>query len=232
MIKFDNVSKIYSPNHLRPEETVALKDISFGIEQGEFVVIAGRSGAGKTTIARLIIGEIKPEQGKIFFDNFEVNLVKSKNLSAIRQKIGVVFQDYKLLCQKTVFENVAYALEVLGIDEGRIKEEVPKVLKIVSLDGHANHFPSELSGGEQQRVAIARAIVHRPKLLIADEPTGNLDPYNTWDIVKLLQKINEFGTTVILATHDQDIINHLEKRVISLDKGKIVGDHKKGKYII
>ncbi|MDP2930564.1 MAG: cell division ATP-binding protein FtsE [bacterium] len=232
MIKFDNVSKIYPPNHLRPQETVALKDVSLEIKKGEFVVIAGRSGAGKTTIVRLIISEIKPEKGKIFFDDFEVNTVKSKDLSAMRQKIGVVFQDYKLLSQKTVFENVAYALEVLGIDEGRIKEEVPKVLKIVGLENHANHFPSELSGGEQQRVAIARAIVHRPKLLIADEPTGNLDPYNIWDIVKLLQKINEFGTTVILATHNQDIINNLEKRVISLEKGQIVGDHKKGKYII
>ncbi len=232
MVVFKEVTKIFPPNHLNSNETVALNDVSFEIKEGEFVALAGRSGAGKTTIVRLIIGELKPEKGKILFDNLEVNAVKNKDLSTIRQKIGVVFQDFKLLSQKTVFENIAYALEVLGAPDEQIKREVPQVLKIVGLENRANHFPAELSGGEQQRTAIARAMVHRPKLLVADEPTGNLDPYNTWDVVKVLLKINEMGTTVILATHDQDIINHLERRFISLDKGKLIGDHNKGKYII
>ncbi len=232
MIVFKEISKIFPPNHLNSCETIALNEVSFEIKEGEFVALAGRSGAGKTTIVRLIIGEIKPEKGKIFFDNGEVGGVNNKDLCVMRQKIGVVFQDYKLLSQKTVFENVAYALEVLGASDEQIKRDVPQVLRIVGLENRASHFPTELSGGEQQRTAIARAMVHRPKLLIADEPTGNLDPYNTWDVIKVLLKINEMGTTVILATHDQDIINHLEKRVISLDRGKLIGDHNKGKYII
>jgi cell division transport system ATP-binding protein len=179
-----------------------------------------------------LIGEEKPTRGRVFFDKIEVSRMKRGDLPELRRKIGVVFQDYKLLPKKTVFENVAYALEVNGVQEPQIKEEVPKVLKIVGLAERAEHFPYELSGGEKQRVALARALVHRPEVIVADEPTGNLDPYHTWDIVKLLQKINELGKTVILATHDQDIINSLERRVISLEEGKLLKDEKKGKFII
>jgi len=241
MIKFQGVSKIYPANNLHSEPTEALKDISFEIKEKEFVLIAGRSGAGKTTLIKLLIGEEKPTKGRIFFNfeddqgitrNLEVNKLKRKDLPELRRHIGVVFQDYKLLPRKTVFENVAYALEVVGAQDPQIKNEVPKALRIVGLEERSNHFPSELSGGEKQRVAIARALIHRPDLIIADEPTGNLDPYHTWDIIKLLLKINELGETVILATHDQDIINNLEKRVISLEDGKLIKDEKKGKYII
>jgi len=241
MIKFQGVNKIYPANNFHPEPTEALKDISFEIKEKEFVLIAGRSGAGKTTLIKLLIGEEKPTKGRIFFNfeddqgitrNLEVNKLKRKDLPELRRHIGVVFQDYKLLARKTVFENVAYALEVVGAQDPQIKNEVPKALRIVGLEERSNHFPSELSGGEKQRVAIARALIHRPDLIIADEPTGNLDPYHTWDIIKLLLKINELGETVILATHDQDIINNLEKRVISLEDGKLIKDEKKGKYII
>lgn len=232
MIVFKQVSKIYPPNHLREKPTPALKEVSFEIKAKEFVVVAGRSGAGKTTLIRLMIGEEKPTKGRIFFDKIEINKIKRKDLPRLRQRIGVVFQDYKLLGQKTVFENVAYALEAIGAEDDQIKEEVPQALKIVGLENRSDHFPRELSGGEKQRVAIARAMIHRPDLVIADEPTGNLDPYHTWDIVKLLLKINELGTTVILATHDQDVINSLEKRVISLEKGRLIKDEEKGKFII
>jgi cell division transport system ATP-binding protein len=241
MIKFQGVSKIYPANNLHPEPTEALKDISFEIKEKEFVLIAGRSGAGKTTLIKLLIGEERPSKGRVFFNfkdsqgitrNLEVNKLKRRDLPELRRRIGVVFQDYKLLARKTVFENVAYALEVIGAQDPQIKNEVPKALRIVGLEERSNHFPSELSGGEKQRVAIARALIHRPDLIIADEPTGNLDPYHTWDIIKLLLKINELGETVILATHDQDIINSLEKRVISLEQGKLIKDEKKGKYII
>jgi cell division transport system ATP-binding protein len=238
MITFKEVSKVYPATRLRPKPTVALKDISFEIEEGEFVIVAGRSGAGKTTLVKLIIGEEKPTRGRVSFNlegeqlsDEKAKTIKS-DLSVLRRQIGVIFQDYKLLRKKTVFENVAFALEVMGAPDEQIKNEVPRALKIVGLEERADNFPPELSGGEKQRTAIARALVHRPKILLADEPTGNLDPYHTWDIIKLLVKINELGTTVILATHDQDIINELEKRVISLEKGRLIGDHKKGKFII
>jgi len=241
MIKFQGISKTYPANNLNPKSTQALKEISFEIKEKEFVLIAGRSGAGKTTIIKMLTGEEKPTKGRVFFSfeddqkavkNVEVNKLKRKDLPELRRHIGVVFQDYKLLPKKTVFENVAYALEVAGARDEQIENEVPKVLKIVGLEGRSGHFPTELSGGEKQRVAIARALIHRPKLIIADEPTGNLDPYHTWDIIKLLLKINELGETVILATHDQDIVNNLEKRVISLEDGRLLKDDQKGKYII
>ncbi len=241
MIKFDSVSKVYPATRLRPKPTVALKDVSFEVKDNEFVIVAGRSGAGKTTLVKLIIGEEKPTKGGVSFSfqgeqpfvgELEMGKIKKRDLSALRRQIGVIFQDYKLLRKKTVFENVAFALEVIGVSDEQIKNEVPRVLKIVGLKERADNFPLELSGGEKQRTAIARALVHRPKILLADEPTGNLDPYHTWDIIKLLVRINELGTTVILATHDQDIINELEKRVISLEKGRLIGDHKKGKFII
>jgi cell division transport system ATP-binding protein len=229
MIKFDSVSKVYPATRLRPKPTVALKAVSFEIKDNEFVIVAGRSGAGKTTLVKLIIGEEKPTKGSV---SFSFQGEQLSDLSVLRRQIGVIFQDYKLLRKKTVFENVAFALEVIGASDEQIKNEVPRVLKIVGLEERADNFPPELSGGEKQRAAIARALVHRPKILLADEPTGNLDPYHTWDIIKLLARINELGTTVILATHDQDIINELEKRVISLEKGRVIGDHKKGKFII
>jgi len=232
MIVFKQVSKVYPANSLREKPTTALKEVSFEIRPKDFVVVAGRSGAGKTTLIRLLIGEEKPTKGRIFFDKIEINKIKRKDLPQLRRRIGVVFQDYKLLAHKTVFENVAYALEVVGAEDCQIKAEVPRALRIVGLENRSDHFPRELSGGEKQRVAIARAMIHRPDLLIADEPTGNLDPYHTWDIVKLLLKINELGTTIILATHDQDVINSLEKRVISLEKGRLIKDEEKGKFII
>jgi cell division transport system ATP-binding protein len=232
MIKFQSVSKIYPATHLRCQPTVALKDVSFEIKEKEFVLVAGRSGAGKTTLIRLLIGEEKPTKGRIFFRQEEINKLKSGDLPDLRRKIGVVFQDYKLLPKKTVFENVAFALEVTDALDEQIFSEVPAVLKLVGLQERADHFVEELSGGEQQRTSIARALIHRPELIIADEPTGNLDPYHTWDVVNLLLKINQLGQTVILATHDQEIVNQLEKRVISLERGRIIKDEPKGKFII
>jgi len=232
MIKFEGVSKIYPPSHLKCKETVALDNVCFEVKEKEFVLITGRSGAGKTTVIKLLIGEEKPTKGEVFFDGLQVNKLVPKDLPRLRRQIGIVFQDYKLLSKKTVFENVAYALEVTGAETERVKAEVPYVLKVVGLENRAEHLPAELSGGEKQRLAIARAMVHRPKVLVADEPTGNLDPYCTWDIIKLFTRINELGTTVILATHDQEIVNNLDKRVISLEKGRVIKDAKKGKYII
>ncbi len=222
MIKFQNVSKIYSTG------IVALKNISFEVKKGEFVSITGRSGAGKTTLVRLILGEERPTQGEVFFEGKNIHKIKPSSLSKIRRKIGVVFQDYKLLASKTAYENIAYALEVTGSSEKEITRNVFQVLEIVGLTRQANNFPSALSGGEKQRVIIGRALIHRPDIIIADEPTGNLDPYYSWDIIRLLVKIYELGTTIILITHDKEIINSLKKRVITLDKGVIIRDEEKG----
>lgn len=226
IVSFEKVSKFYPPN------TVALKNITFSIEEGEFVSLAGKSGAGKTTLLKLILGEEKPSEGKVFFDGIDVSKLKPSQLPFLRRKIGIVFQDYKLLETKTVFENVAFAMEVIGASDEEIENDVPKVLEIVGLVGLEDKFPPELSGGEKQRVSIARALVHRPQLICADEPTGNLDPYHTRDIIELLLKINELGTAIILATHDKDIINSLRKRVITLDKGEIIRDEEKGRFIL
>lgn len=226
IITFENVSKIY------PSNIVALDNINFSIEEGEFVSLVGKSGAGKTTILKLILGEEKPTNGRVLFDEIEIAKISSSKLPLLRREIGVIFQDYKLLEAKTVFENVAFAMEVIGASDKEIENDVPKVLEIVGLSGMENKFPAELSGGEKQRVSIARALIHRPKLILADEPTGNLDPYHTRDIIKLLLKINEFGTAIILATHDKEIINSLSRRVISLRNGKIVRDDEKGRFIL
>ncbi len=226
IITFENVSKIYPPN------TVALDNINFSIEEGEFVSLVGKSGAGKTTILKLVLGEEKPTNGKVFFDGIEINKINSSKLPLLRREIGVIFQDYKLLEAKTVFENVAFAMEVIGASDKEIENDVPKVLEIVGLLGMEDKFPAELSGGEKQRVSIARALIHRPKLILADEPTGNLDPYHTRDIIKLLLKINEFGTAIVLATHDKEIINSLLRRVVSLRDGKIIRDDEKGRFIL
>lgn len=224
MIRFQNISKIYSQN------IVALKDITFDIKPKEFVSVVGRSGCGKTTLLKLLLCEERPTSGKIFFE--EKNITKCKNLSELRRKIGVVFQDYKLLPSKNTYENIAYAMEVIGVSDLEIQRDVPRVLEIVDLVNRAENFPNELSGGEKQRVALARALIHRPNAILADEPTGNLDPYNKIEIIRLLMKINELGTTVILATHDKEIINSLGKRVITLEEGRIIRDEERGRFIL
>lgn len=231
MIRFQSVTKIY-PDHQGNSPIVALENISFEVEPKEFVSIVGRSGAGKTTLFKLLLAEEKPTEGKIFFNGQNVNNLKPNQLPQLRRKIGAVFQDYKLLPSKTTYENIAYVMEVTGATDQEIKRDVPQILEIVGLEERANNFPAELSGGEKQRVAIARAIAHRPEVILADEPTGNLDPYHTLEIIRLLLKIQEMGTTLILATHNKEIINRLGKRVITLEKGRIIRDEKKGKFIL
>ncbi len=226
MIVFQNVHKLYA------HSAAALEDISFQIAPGEFVSLAGRSGAGKSTITKLLIGEEKPTKGRVFFGQYEVNKLKPTELPAFRRHIGIVFQDFRLLPTKTAYENVAFAMEVAGRSQKEIDELVPQVLDMVGLGDKLKNFPNQLSGGEQQRVAIARALVHRPEVIIADEPTGNLDPFHTWEIINLLVKINELGTTLILATHDKEIINNLNKRVLTFDRGRLVRDEEKGKYLL
>src|SRR3990167_693479 len=211
MIKFKKVSKIY------PVNIVGVKDITLHIRPGEFVSIVGQSGTGKTTLAKLIIAEERPTGGRIIVGGWDITDIKRSELSVLRRQIGVVFQDFKLLPKKTVFENVAFALEVSGTPTRKIRDIVPQVLKIVGLEKKEDRFPNQISGGEAQRVVIARALVHRPKILLADEPTGNLDALNVQEIINLLLKINKFGTTVILVTHNPDIVNGLKKRVITLD---------------
>ena len=228
MISFTNVSKHYENG----TTSVALDEINLKIEPGEFVTLGGKSGAGKSTLVKLIIGEEQPTRGKIVVAGQNVGTMRSSDLPSLRRKLGVVFQDFRLLPKKTVHENVAFAMEVAGRPEHEIIEVVPQVLDMVGLAERANHFPSQLSGGEKQRVAIARAMINRPMVIIADEPTGNLDPVNTWEIIKLLTKINELGTTIILATHSKDIVNALGKRVVSIDKGRVVRDEKNGRYIL
>ena len=222
----NNISKIYPPH------IVALDDISFQIEEGEFVLIVGKSGAGKTTIIKLLLKEELPTKGQISCFGHDLSKMKSRELFRLRQKIGVVFQDYKLINSKTVFENISYALEVVDAPEDVINRDVPQVLELVHLSDKANNFPWQLSGGEKQKVCLARALVHRPKIVIADEPTGNLDPYNTQEIVKLLSKVNNLGTTVILATHDQGIVDFLKGRIINLEKGKVIRDQVDGRFIL
>ena len=231
MIKFQNITKIY-PTSSRSVEIVALDDVSFEIKEGEFVSIVGRSGAGKTTLLKLLLAEESPTKGQVFFEGQDVHLIKSCYLPELRKRMGAVFQDYKLIGSKTAFENVAYVLEVIGATNEEISRDVPQVLELVGLSDRANNFPKELSGGEKQRAAIARALIHRPDIILADEPTGNLDPYNASDIIKLLVKINEMGTTVVLATHDKQVINSLGKRVITLDRGKIIRDEESGRFIL
>lgn len=223
MIKFENVTKKFG-------EILALKNISFEVEPGEFVFITGPSGAGKTTIVKLILKEILPSEGKIKVDEEDVEKISLGKLPAFRQKIGVVFQDFKLLQDRTVFENVCLPLEVTKKEKKEIEKQVKEVLELVGLKERENLFPAQLAGGELQRTCLARAVVSNPKILIADEPTGNLDPSTSWQIVKLLKKINKMGTTVIMATHNVDIVDSLKERVIKLDKGEVLKDEKEGKY--
>lgn len=226
MIQFKNVTKIYPPN------TVVLQDVSFEIKQGEFVSIVGKSGAGKTTLIRLILGLEQPTYGEVFFDGKNIADLDDIEIQQLRRKVGVVYQDYKLLSVRTVYENVAYIMAVEGKENDEIALAVPKVLEAIGLQDKMNNFPKELSGGEQQRLAVARALVNNPDIIMADEPTGNLDPYNTYEVISLLEKINKAGKTVILSTHDRGIINKLGKRVIVIEDGKLVRDEAKGKFII
>jgi cell division transport system ATP-binding protein len=226
MIYFDKISKIYSPN------SVVLQDIDFAVEPQEFVSIVGQSGAGKTTLLKLLIAEEKPTEGKVFFESTDIHSLPKKELSLLRRKIGAVFQDFRLLPHKTVYENVAFAMEAAGKTDEEIKTDIPQVLELVNLPNKACSFPHELSGGERQRVAIARAIINKPEVVIADEPTGNLDPLNSWEIVQILKKINELGTTIIMSTHNKGIIDSLGKRVVTLENGKIIRDDKHGRYVI
>ena len=225
MILLDRVTKNYGKSN-KP----ALNRASIRVGAGEFVIIVGTSGAGKSTLLKLLTREEKPSSGKIVVGGIDYDNLKDKHIPLLRRKIGVVFQDFKLLPNRTVFENVAFALEIAGMTNREIKATVPKVIELVGLKGKEKHFPHQLSGGERQRVAIARAVVRQPKILIADEPTGNLDPKHSWDIVRLLEKINKYGTTVILTTHNVEIVNKLKRRVITIDHGKITSDQARGSY--
>lgn len=225
MILLDRVTKNYGKSN-KP----ALNRVSVHVGAGEFVILVGTSGAGKSTLLKLLTREEKPSSGKIVVGGIDYDTLKDRHIPLLRRKIGVVFQDFKLLPNRTVFENVAFALEIAGMTNREIKSTVPKVIELVGLKGKENNFPNQLSGGEQQRVAIARAIVRQPKILIADEPTGNLDPKHSWDIVRLLEKINKYGTTVLLTTHNVEIVNKLKRRVITIDHGKITSDQAKGSY--
>ncbi len=228
MIQFKSVSKIYPVNS---EHTVALENITFSVNQQEFISLAGQSGAGKTTLLRLLLKEEDPTRGEIIVKDQKLSKIKNRDLPSYRRKIGAVFQDFKLIPNKTAYENIAFAMEAAGKTDEEIKKDIPDILTIIGLSERAHHFPRQLSGGEQQRVAIGRALAHQPLILVADEPTGNLDPLHTWDIVRLLFKINEMGTTVILATHDREIINNIGKRVVTLDKGRLIKDEEKGRYL-
>jgi len=229
MISFRNVTKIYQTGS---QPIVAIEDVCFEVKEGEFVSIVGRSGAGKTTLLKLLLAEEKPNKGSIFFEEQDIHRAKSGTISHFRRRLGAIFQDYKLLPHKTTFENIAYIMEVMGHSKEEVLANVPEVLELVGLTERANNFPKELSGGEKQRAAIARALIHKPKVILADEPTGNLDPYHTRDIIKLLDTINQMGTVVILATHNKNIINKLGKRVITLEEGKIVRDEERGRFIL
>jgi len=226
MIEFKEVDKFYRNG------VQALKNVSLFIDAGEFVSIVGQSGTGKTTIARLIIAEEKPSDGEIIIGGWNITNIKRADVPLLRRQIGVVFQDFKLLPKKTLAENVAFALEVAGEPRAIIKKIVPQVLKIVGLENKQDRFPNEVSGGEQQRAVIARSLVHRPKILLADEPTGNLDSINAEELMALLKKINDLGTTVVLVTHNREIVNKLRRRVIAIQDGKIISDQKTGKYIL
>ena len=226
MIYFNNVSKVYNKN------SVALDDITLTVKAGEFVSIVGHSGAGKSTLVKMILADEYPSDGTVFFESVNVHKLKNKDLTNLRRRIGVVFQDYRLLSNKTAYENIAFAMEAAGKTNEEIASDVPHVLELVDLIDRATHFPSEMSGGEQQRLAIARAIINQPELIIADEPTGNLDPISTYEIIQILKKINDLGTTVILTTHNRGVIDSVGRRVITLEKGKIARDDKEGKYVI
>lgn len=228
MIYFDNVSKIYNGS----ANSIALEDVTFSIAPGEFVSVVGHSGAGKTTLMKMLLAEDVPSKGVVFYESVDIHALPKDELNRFRRRVGTVFQDFRLLPNKTAFENIAFAMEASGRDEGEIESDVPHVLDLVDLGDKMWNFPRELSGGERQRVAIARAIVNQPDLVIADEPTGNLDPINTYEIVQILKKINDLGTTVLLTTHNKGVVDSVGKRVITMDSGKVVRDDAKGRYVL
>lgn len=226
MINFRNVSKIYSG------DVAALRNINLDIERGEFVSIVGQSGTGKSTLLKMLILEEYPTAGQVIFQNRNIIDLSKKEVPLHRRRIGVIFQDFKLLNKRTVYENISFALEVAGKPNRDIRHNVGQILEIVGLREKTNKYPNQLSGGEQQRVAIARALVHHPEVLVADEPTGNLDMINTWEIIELLLKINKLGTTVLLATHNKETVDRINRRVVALDKGSVIRDQQEGKYMI
>jgi cell division transport system ATP-binding protein len=225
MIQFQNVSKKFSTSY-------AIEDISLEIKQGEFVFLVGHSGAGKSTLLRILTKEVNPTSGRVIIDNTELTKLKTKDIPNYRRGIGVIFQDFKLLDDRTVFENVALTLEVQGLKDSEIEQRVEQTLKLVEIWDRRNLFPRQLSGGEAQRTAIARAIVGKPGIVLADEPTGDLDPKTAWGVIQLLNEINSWGTTILMATHNAEIVNTLKRRVVILKKGKITKDDQEGKYEI
>lgn len=226
MIEFKKVTKIYSDN------TYAARDLSLFVHPGEFVSVVGQSGTGKTTLAKMVIAEERPTRGQVIIGGWNITDIKPSEIPVLRRQVGVVFQDYKLLPKKTVSENIAFALEVCGVEQKKINTIVPQVLKVVGLEAKRDKFPHQLSGGQQQRVAIGRALVHRPKVLVADEPTGSLDTINAQEIIELLLKINTLGTTILLVTHNKEIVDRLRRRVITIDDGVIVSDQQAGRYTL
>lgn len=226
MIYFDRVTKKYNGG------LPAVEDVTLSIDPGEFVSIVGHSGAGKTTLLKMLFAEIFPTEGTVYFGSREIGDLSEKELLGLRRNIGTIFQDFRLLPTKTVYENIAFAMEVAGKPDEDIQADVPHVLDLVGLSEKMWNFPKELSGGEQQRVAIARAIVNQPDVLIADEPTGNLDPINTRDVVEILRKVNSLGTTVLLTTHNKNVVDSVGRRVITLENGRVIRDDKEGKYIL
>jgi cell division transport system ATP-binding protein len=226
MIYFDKVSKVY------PDDTLALDSVSFTVEPKEFVTIVGHSGAGKTTLLKMLIAEDRPSKGSVFFESANIHKLGKGAVSKLRRRIGTIFQDFRLIPNKTAYENIAFAMEAAGRTDAEIASDVPYVLELVDLHHKIYAFPHELSGGEKQRIAIARAIVNQPDIVIADEPTGNLDPINTFEIIKILKKINDLGTTVLLTTHNRGVVDEIKGRVITMEKGKLMRDDKKGKYAL
>ena len=224
MIFFDKVSKIYS------KTSIALEGVSLSIGAKEFVSLVGHSGAGKSTLLKLLLAEEAPSRGSVYFESVNVHSLPRRKLSMLRRKIGVVFQEFRLLSNKTVYENVSFAMEAAGRLPKEIEENVPYVLDLVGLADKGSRFPDELSGGERQKTAIARAIINRPDLVVADEPTGNLDPVSTREVISIFEKINKLGTTIILATHNKDVVDSLGRRVVTMEKGKIIRDDKSGRY--
>jgi cell division transport system ATP-binding protein len=224
MIHFDKVSKIYS------DKSVALDDITLFVKPKEFVSIVGHSGAGKTTLIKMLLAEERPSRGTVLFEKIDIHRLRNKDISKLRRRIGTVFQDFKLLPNKTVFENIAFAMEAAGRSDEEIASDVPHVLELVDLSKKIWSFPRELSGGERQRVAIARAIINQPDIIVADEPTGNLDPINTYEIVQILKKINDLGTTIVLTTHNKGVVESVGKRVITMERGRVIRDDEGGSF--
>jgi cell division transport system ATP-binding protein len=226
MITFDKVTKQYR------DGTPALEDVSLTIGHKEFVSVVGHSGAGKTTLLKMLLAEDRPSEGAVYFEEVNVHDIPKNALHHYRRKIGTVFQDFRLIPSRTAYENIAFAMEAIGKSEEDIASDVPYILDLVDLGDKASHFPHQLSGGEQQRVAIGRAIINQPDLIVADEPTGNLDPVNTYDVIEILKKINELGTTVIITTHNKGVVDAMGKRVITMEKGRVVRDDPRGHYIL